>query len=207
MRSGHTPALRLSDKPKVVSLPQIQSRIPRPEELVVLSKPLLDATITIGKILTDSTKNWAIGGDVGEVISGVNVRPDRIAVLTTREGCDEISRKLAKYEIEPPRMVERQLERDALVDLKLHKIWIKSYTSRFNVEGSRLDVHGDLQIRVGDWGWGDPLDFEPDHVYVVGVKVPVVPLKLKNDIYTGLGWTDRVVKIHEAVVRSRHMFG
>jgi hypothetical protein len=79
--------------------------------------------------------------------------------------------------------------------------------SRFDIGGSRLDVHGELQIKVGNWDWGDPLDFEPDHVYVVGVKVPIVPLKMKSELYTGLGWDDRARKIHEAVVRSRHMFG
>ncbi len=201
------PALRLSDKPKPLSLPQIESRIPKPDELVVLSKPLLDATITIGKTLLDCTNKWAFGGDVAEVISGVNVQANHIAILTTSEGGDELARKLARYLIEPPRMVERELERDAKVDLKPHKIRIRSYASRFNVERSRLDVHGNLQIKVGDWDWGDPLDFEPDYVYVAGVKVPIVPLKMKNELYTGLGWTDRARKIHEAVMRSRHMFG
>jgi hypothetical protein len=201
------PALRLSDKPKPTSLPQIESRIPKPEELVVLSKPLLDATIKIGKGLLDCNNKWAIGGDVAEVISGVNVRPDYISILTTKEGCDEITRKLAKYQDELPHIVERELDREARINLNLHKVRIKSYNSRMNVDGSRLDVHGNLQIRVGDWEWGDPLDFEPDYVYVVGIKMPIVPLKMKSELYTGLGWTDRAAKIHEAVMRSRHMFG
>src|SRR5713101_4984176 len=161
----------------------------------------------IGKALMDSTNKWALGGDVAEVISGVNVRPDHIAILTTKEGCDEVTRKLAKYQLEPPRIVEKELERDAEVDLKPHKVRIKSYTSRFNVEGCRLDVHGDLQIKVGDWDWGDPLDFDPDYVYVVGVKVPVVPLEMKLRLYRGLGWYDRVSKIHAAMARRHHKIG
>ena len=201
------PALRLSDKPRPVSLPHFESRIPKPEELVTLTKPLLDATIVIGKALTNCTNKWAIGGDVGEVISGVNVQPSQIAILTTRGGCDEITRKLAKFQIEPSRIIEREIERDAKVDLKLLKVRIKSYMARFDIEGSRLDVHGDLRIKVGAWDWGESLDFEPDYVYVVGVKVPIVPLKMKSELYTGLGWMDRASKIHEAVMRSRHMFG
>ena len=201
------PALRLSDKQKLVAIPQFESIIPKPEELAVLDKQLLDATIMVGKTLTNCTNRWAIGGDVAEVISGVNVRPDHVAILTTTEGCDEITRNLAEFQIEPPRTVERELERDARVDLKLLKVRIKSSFARFDIEGSRLDVHGDLRIKVGDWDWGDPLDFEPDYVYVVGVKMPIVPLKMKSEIYTDLGWTDRASKIHEAVMRSRHMFG
>jgi len=201
------PALRLADKPKPIDLPQIKSRIPKPEELVVLSKPLLDATIMIGKTLMDCKNKWAIGGDVAEVISGVNVQPSHITILSTKDGCDEIARKFAKYQLEPPHTVERELDRDAIIELKLHKVRIKSYASRFDLEGSLLDVHGNLQIKVGEWDWGDPLDFDPDYVYVVGVKMPIVPLKMKSELYSGLGWTDRAIKIHEAVVRSRHMFG
>jgi hypothetical protein len=201
------PALRLSDKQKPISIPVIESRIPKPEELVVLSKPLLDSTILIGKTLKDCSNKWALGGDVSEVISGVNVQPDHIAILTTKDGCDEITESLAQYKVHPPRMIERVLERDARVEEKALKITIKSYTSRFNVEGSALVVHGDLQIKVGEWDWGDPLDFEPDYVHVVGVKVPIVPLKMKSELYTGLGWKDRATKIHEAVIRSKHKFG
>jgi hypothetical protein len=201
------PALRLSDKPKQVSIPQIESRIPKPEELVVLNKPLLDTTVLVGKTLKDCGSKWAVGGDVAEVISGVNVLPDHMAILTTKKGCEEIAGKLSTYQIESPRSVERELERDAEVNLKPYKIRIKSYKSSFSVEGTRIEVHGDLQIKVGNWDWGDPLDFEPDYVYVVGVKVPIVPLKMKSELYVGLGWMDRATKIHEAVKRARHMFG
>ena len=201
------PALRLSEKPKPIDLLQIQSRIPKPEELVVLSKPLLDATIIIGKALMDCENKWAVGGDVAEVISGVNVQPNHITILSTKDGCEEVARKLVKYQVEPPHDVESELDRDAIVDLKPHKVRIKSYSSRFDVEGSQLNVHGNLRIKVGEWDWGDPLDFDPDYVYVLGVKMPIVPLKMKSELYSGLGWTDRAIKIHEAVMRSRHMFG
>jgi hypothetical protein len=201
------PALRLSDKRKPSVLPYFESRIPEPGELVVLNKQLLDTTVLIGKELSNCTNKWAIGGDVAEVISGVNVQPDHITIITSKDGCDEVARRLTKYQVERPRIIERELERDANVDLKPHKVRIKSYTARYDLGSSRLDVHGDLQIKVGEWDWGDPLDFEPDYVYVVGVKVPIIPLKMKSDLYTGLGWIDRASKIHEAIKRSRHMFG
>ena len=201
------PALRLPEKPKYAAVPQFESRVPKPDELVVLNQTLLNSTVTIGKILQDCSNKWALGGDVAEVISGVNVVPDHISLLTSRDGCTEILGKLAQYHPETPGMVEKELDREANVDFHSHRIKIKSYTSGMNVEGSSVKVHGDLQIKVGDWEWGDPIDFEPDHVNVIGVEIPIVPLKLKTDLYTGLGWTDRAAKIHEAVKRSRHMFG
>ena len=57
---------------------------------------------------------------------------------------------------------------------------------------------------MGDWDWGDPIDFEPEYVYVVSVKVPAVPLELKKELYRGLGWYDRVSKIHAAMARRHH---
>ena len=185
----------------------IESRIPKPEELIVLNKPLLDATITLGKALEDCANKWALSGDVAEVISGVNVQPNHVSILTTTAGCNEIARKLARNIVAAPAVVERNLGREAKIGLNAHPVMIKSYTASFEIEGSRVDVYGDLQIKVGEWDWGDPVDYEPDYVYVVGVKVPVVPLQLKSEIYSGLGWRDRATKIHEAVVRSRHKFG
>src|SRR5207245_10539609 len=97
------PALRLSDKPKPIDLPQIQSRIPKPEEHVVLSKPLLDATIIIGKALMGCKNKWAMGGDVAEVVPDVNVQPVHITIRSVHDGCEEVARKLGTYPVQPPR--------------------------------------------------------------------------------------------------------
>lgn len=198
------PTLIIPDKSKLLNIPLLESTVPKPEELVVISQPMLSATIRIGKLLEDCSEKWAIAGDAGELLSGVNVRPDQITILTTTSGCEELSKKLETYHVEGPRNVERQLERNAEIDPKPLPVRVKSFTSQFKIEGERVDVHGDLQIKVGEWDWGDPLDFDPEYVYVVGVKVPVVPLGLKTELYVGLGWTDRVKKINQAMARRHH---
>ena len=198
------PALKVPNRPTVADIPIIESRVPRPEELVVLSKPLLEATIRIGELLRDCPAKWAFAGDLGEILFGVNVEPDHLTILTTSAGCNEISKSLTAFQTQVPRIGERQLERSAEIHLKPLPIIIKSYSSSFNIEGLKLDVHGDLQIKVGDWDWGDPIDFEPEYVYVVSVKVPAVPLELKKELYMGLGWYDRVSKIHAAMARRHH---
>jgi hypothetical protein len=198
------PALVIPSKTRPPNIPIFESRVPKPEELVVLSKALLEATVKLGELLKDCSAKWAIAGDLGEILFGVNVQPDRLTVLTTAAGCEEISKKLATFQIEPPRNVEKQIMRDAKVEQKHIPVLISSYTSRFDIGGQRLDVYGDLRIQVGAWGWGDPLDFEPENVYVVGVRTPVVPLELKQELYMGLGWMDRVRKINEAMARRHH---
>jgi hypothetical protein len=198
------PALIVPNKSKPLNIPVFQSRIPKPEELVVLDKPLLEATIEVGNLLKDCPAKWALAGDIGEILNGVNVQPDHITILTNVAGCEEISKKLEGFQVEAPRQVETQIKRSAEIEPKALPITIKSYRSEFNLNGQRLNVHGDLRIKVGDWDWGDPLDYEPEYVYVVGVKVPVIPLEIKTQLYRGLGWYDRVSKIHAAMARRHH---
>jgi hypothetical protein len=198
------PLLKVPNRTITAQIPVIESRVPKPEELVVLSKPLLQATIRIGELLKDCSAKWAFAGDLGEILFGVNVEPDHITILTTSAGCDEISKKLAPFQVNVPRITERQIKRSAEINLKPLPINIRSYSSSFNIERQSLVVHGDLQIKVGDWDWGDPIDFEPEYVYVVNVKVPAAPLELKQELYRGLGWYDRVSKIHAAMARRHH---
>jgi hypothetical protein len=198
------PVLIVPDKAKPLNIPVFQSRIPKPEELVVLDKPLLDATIEVGNLLKDCQMKWAFAGDIGEILNGVNVQPDHLTILTNVAGGEEISKKLERFQVVASRHVETQIKRNAeIVPIPL-PITIKSYASQFNINGQRLNVHGDLRIKVGDWDWGDPLDYEPEYVYVIGVKVPVIPLELKTQLYRGLGWYDRVSKIHAAMARRHH---
>lgn len=184
-----------------------RDRLPKPEELIVLAKPLLDATVRVGELLKDLPIKWAMGGDIGEILMGVNVRPDHLTILTSADGCSQINAKLAAVRVGTAQATEKKLDRDAEIDLKQYPVYVKSHEARFNVEGQRLDVYGDLQIKVGDWDWGDPLDYEPDYVYVVSEKVPVLPLKLKLNLYTGLGWIDRVRMINEAEAKRHHRLG
>jgi hypothetical protein len=197
------PPLNVPNKPALATIPVIESRVPRPGELVVLSKPLLNATIRIGELLRGCHSKWALAGDVGEILFGVNVHPDHISILTTAAGCEEITEKLAAFRLEGPKNCESQVKRNAEIGGS-PPVRVKSCKSVFAIEGERLEVHGDLQIKVGEWDWGDPLDYEPEYVYVVGIKVPVVPLELKTELYMGLGWIDRVRKIKEAMARRHH---
>ena len=179
-------------------------RLPKPEELIVLAPPLLDATVRIGELLKDLPAKWAMAGDIGEILLGVNVRPDHLTILTSADGCNQISTRLATTQVGTAQSKERKIDRSAEIDLKQYPVHVKSYEARFDVDRQRLDVYGDLQIKVGDWDWGDPLDYEPDYVYVVSQKVPVLPLKLKLHLYMGLGWIDRVRKIQEAEAKRHH---
>jgi hypothetical protein len=180
------------------------SRIPKPDEIVMLNQPVLKGVIKIGVALKDINAKWGIGGDAGEIMKGVNVHADIIEILTTKEGTEQICKAMSEYQTLAPAPAEEKLERDADVDGKMIPVFIKSSYAELTVDGVKVKIYGDEQIKVGEWDWGDALDFQPEDVYVVGTKVPLVPLRLKSELDLGLGWLDRVELISDAVMRSQH---
>ena len=186
-------------------IPVLGSRVPKPDEIALLPQPLLKAVMTIGEPLKNMQAKWGIGGDAGEVMKGVNIQHvDKLEIITTKDGCEEICEVLGQYVTLKPAPMERKVDREADIDGKMLPVFIRSHYAELMVDGAKVEVHGDEQIKVAEWDWGDPLDFEPDYAYVVGVKVPMVPLRLKSELALGLGWLDRVELISDAVIRSQH---
>ena len=84
---------------------------------------------------------------------------------------------------------------------------IRSRFGELTIDNMPVEVYGDPQIKVGDWDWGDPIDYQPSHTYVVRQKVPIFPLRLKSELYLGLGWLDRIELITVALTRTRKKSG
>lgn len=183
----------------------IGSRVPRPEEITILRMSLVRVCVQLGKLLKGTKITWGIWGDASEVISSVNVRNvDHIEILTSKEGCEEICRILKDYVVRKPALVEKRVDRDADVDGHIFPIFMRSHYAELSIDNAKVEVHGDEQIKVGEWEWGDPLEFKPSEINVIGTMVPIVPLNLKSELYLGLGWLDRVALISDAVMASRH---
>jgi hypothetical protein len=181
-----------------------ESKVPKPDEVTILSPRLLKVVVKLGEEFRDIAAKWAIGGDSGELIKGVHVKTDFIEVWTTKEGVDEICDLLQESVTSAPATLERKLPREADVDAKMFPVYVKSYSAELTIDGVKVEVHGDQQIKVGEWDWGDPLDFEPDYSYVVTEKIPIVPLRLKQELDLGLGWLDRLELIATALASGQH---
>jgi hypothetical protein len=185
-------------------VPVMGSKIPSPEEIVILSPTLLAATIKIGRALKDVQFKWALGGDAGEVMLGVNVHPDLLEIVTTKDGTEEICRILADCVTSAPAEVEKKLGREADIEAKMLPVYVRSHYAELSVDGVKVEVYGDEQYKVWEWEWGDPLDYNAEVMNVLGTRIPVVPLRLKSELDLGLGWLDRVELISDAVMRSQH---
>jgi hypothetical protein len=185
-------------------IPVFESRVPKPEEVAYLPAHLLKTVIKLGGELKDLGAKWAIWGDAGEIIKGVHVKTDHLEILTTKDGCEEICKLLASYVTLPPAEVEKKLPREADVDGKMLPVLIRSHYAELTINTVVVQVYGDEQIKVAEWDWGDPLDFTPDYSYIVDKKVPIVPLRFKEELDLGLGWIDRLELIAAALASGQH---
>lgn len=188
-------------RPDLAMLP---NTVPKPDEIVMVPQAVLRVSIKIGEALKDLDLKWAVGGDAGEIMRGVKLKTDHLEIVTTKAGTDEICKTLAPNVTSQPSEVERKLERDADVNGQMLPVYIRSRYAELDIDHVVVQIYGDLQYKVGEWDWGDPIDYEMEHVYLVGTRVPVLPLGLKSELAIGLGWLDRVELISDAIVRSKH---
>ena len=191
--------------PRGAGVDNIEGKVPTADDMVVISQPLLKAATKLAVSLKDKVAaKWALGGDAGETMMGVNVSSDHLEILTTKEGCEEICNVLKNLVTRAPTMDEKKLTRDAEIEGRTYPVYVKSHYAELTMDGIRVEVYGDEQIKVGEWDWGDALDFAPDYTYLSGGVLPLVPLTLKSELDLGLGWLDRVSLITDAVLAKHH---
>jgi hypothetical protein len=196
--------------PRDKTPPKIQpypGKAPKPEEIVILSRPLLSAVMKLEETLAGAVgAKWALGGEAGEIMQGVNVTADRLVINTTKEGCERIWEASEEYRTLAPALVEKKLAREADVDGRMLPVYVRSNYAELTIDGTKVEVYGDQQFKVGEWDWGDPLDFEPTTTYIPGGRtLPLVPLNLQAQLALGLGWLDIVELISDAVLSKHHV--
>ena len=197
--------LNLPNKRQGPVISVIPSRVPTPDEVVIVPPQILKVATTVSNRLTPNVHAmWAFGGDIGEQLLGVNVNSDHLEILTTTSGCEEICEELSECVTLKPATAEKKLDREADVEGTMLPVHIKSHYAELTVDGVKIEVYGDKQIKVGEWEWGDPIFFNADYTYVSGGKLPLVPLSLNSELDIGLGWMDRVSKISDAVIQKHH---
>jgi len=169
--------------------------------LAVIDPVYIDILLALHKRLDKEHISWAIGGDLGETLRAVQVKPDCIEILTSRKGAAQIFMAFKEFSQKGVLFQTQSLERKALVEKKEYPVYARSYYFDFALNGVKVKVHGDLQFKVGNWEWGDKLEFTPEHVSVVGAKTAIVPLQVKYEFYQALGWADRAEKISQVINR------
>ena len=91
-----------------------------------------------------------------------------------------------------------------LVEGKEFPVYVKSLFAHFMLGAVEVNAHSDYRIKVGEWEWGDRLEFEPVEMNLAGGLIPIMPVRIASEIYLTLGWTDRANRISDAVRRAHH---
>jgi hypothetical protein len=164
----------------------------RPVFTVIL-RSYVDAILSLHEKLGNI--NWIIIGDLAECLRTAQVKPDGIGILCDKHDLEKAFASVKEYNPTGIALVTDRLPRNAFVDGKEYPLFVRSRQFWFTINGVNVRIEGDKQFRVGEWDWGDPLEFTPEYVNVIGKKTAVMPLSLAAEIYRGLGWSDRLERI------------
>ena len=161
----------------------------------------IDALMFLHKRLTKNHVEWAVGGELGEALRAVQVKPECIEIVTSKKGAAQIFLAVKEYAPKGVYFQIQKLDRNAVVDEKEYPVFLRSYYFEFSLGRIKVKVHGDLQFRIKDQDWSEKVSFNPEYMYVEGTKTAIVPLHIKYDIYRHLGWNDRIEKIMQAAAK------
>jgi hypothetical protein len=181
------------------------SDVPTPEDIYNIPVGFVNCLIEIAPKIQQSGAWWSLSGDLGENLLDVHVRPTEIEIVTDELGLGKISSALSSYNLTPIAIKERRLDREAELDGNKYPVFEKCSYTEFTLKGTKVKVEGDYQLKVGEWEWGDTFFFDPTFVNVAGVQIPVMPLRLRSELYIVSGWGDRAKQISEAYTRA-HAF-
>jgi len=129
----------------------------------------------INERLNNTSVNWAITGSLGFALQGVPVEPSDIDIQTDKRGAYEIERHFSEFVIK--RVKFSSTER------------IRSHFGELMIEGIKVEIMGDIQKRLIDGIWENPVDLEQYKriVEVEGMQVPVLSLEYEYQAYLKLG--------------------
>lgn len=200
------PTVKVTQPAELYSgLTELGRKVPKPEELYLTPVAFVPAMIDMALKFQKTGAWWALAGDAGENILDVHVRPKEIEILTDKDGLAKIFEAASAYNPTPIAPMEKKLDREAQPDDKTYPVMVRSTSTEFTVKGAKVVVHSDYQMKIGEWEWGDSMVFDPVFVNVAGTQVPIMPLRLRSEMYIQLGWMDRAQLISEATQRA-HAF-
>jgi hypothetical protein len=167
--------------------------------LSLVDPAYIEALLSLHKALDHNSFEWAVGGDLGEALQTIQVEPDCIEIVTSKDGTERIFLALKEFSPKDISLQIIKLGRNAIVNGIEYPVYTRSYYFELFLGCVKVKVQGDLEYKINDWDWGDKLEFVPEYVNVAGSKTAVVPLKVMHEIYKNLGWTDRSEKIEQRI--------
>ncbi len=168
----------------------------------IIPHEYVDALLILHDKWDSTGANWIVNGDLAMSLRTVNIEPDCIEILCTKQEAQQLFEASKDFTPHPISFQTKKLAQDAVYEGNKYPVYSRSHYFEFAIKGIPVKVQGDLQFKVNDWEWGDTLEFQPEYVSVVGKKTAVTPLAILHQLYSSLGWTEKAQSI-EQVLQKR----
>lgn len=125
--------------------------------------------------LNNTNVNWVITGSLGFALQGVPVEPNDIDIQTDKRGAYEIERYFSKF-------ITKGVTFSSTGR-------IRSHFGELTIDGIKVEIMGDIQKRLEDGSWENPVDLEHHKrvVEIEGMQIPVLSLEYEYQAYLKLG--------------------
>ena len=139
--------------------------------------------------LNDTNVNWVVTGSLGFALQGMSVEPNDIDIQTDKRGAYEIERHFSDF-------VTKKVEFSSTERIRAH-------FGELIIDGIKVEIMGDIQKRLEDGSWENPVDLERHKrvIEVEGMQVPVLSLEYEYQAYLKLG------RIEKAEVLRKWLHG
>jgi hypothetical protein len=122
---------------------------------------------------------WAITGSLGFALQGLEVDVHDVDLQTDRAGAYEIERRFSPYIVRPVAFSESKR--------------IRSHFGALEIKGVKVEIMGELQKRLPDGRWEDPVDVALHRRWVAweGIRLPVLSLEYEYQAYRIMGRNEK----------------
>jgi len=157
----------------------------------MIEQRFLRALRKIHSRLKTTGVNWAVTGSLGLSLRGMGVTVNDIDLQTDKEGAYQIGHRLAEYVVEPVGCVESQR--------------LRSHLGRLKIEGILVEIIGDLQKRLTDGTWEEPVSVERYKQWVEfdGRQIPVLSLEYEYGAYKAMGRNEKAEVLRKWLEKSK----
>ena len=122
---------------------------------------------------------WVITGSLGFALQGLEVEVQDVDIQTDRAGAYEVERRLSSHVVRPVAWSESGR--------------IRSHFGALEIGGVKVEIMGDLQKRMMDGRWEEPVDVIRNRRWVMwqGLRLPVLSLEYEYQAYRILGRAEK----------------
>ena len=119
--------------------------------------------------------NWALTGSLNLALQGVPVEVNDIDILTDKVGAYEIENCFSEF-------VARKVAFSSAER-------IRSYLGALIIDGVKVEIMGDVQLKRENGSWEEPVDLERNKrtLEIEGIQIPVMSLEHAHQAYVKLG--------------------